>query len=103
MIVQTNSETVQEIKKIIEQNPEEPKFVRIYLAGMACSGPAFGLTLDEKRDDDETFEFEDQEFIMQKDVQKLFGDMIVEFVGGGYKVVPVNQLPNQCDSCSYCG
>lgn len=103
MNVQTNTETVNEIKQILEANPDEPKAVRLYLSGMACSGPAFGLTLDEPTDQDEIFTFEGQDFIMQKEVFEQFGDMIVEFVNGAYRVEPVSPVGGGCSSCSCCG
>lgn len=34
MIINTNPETTAEIKSILDQNPEEPQAVRVYLAGM---------------------------------------------------------------------
>ncbi len=34
MMIKTNSETTAEIKSILEQNPDEPQAIRVYLAGM---------------------------------------------------------------------
>lgn len=34
MFIKTTPDTISEIKSIIEQNPEEGKAVRVYLAGM---------------------------------------------------------------------
>ena len=100
MNITTNSETVNEIKKIMEENADQPANVRIYVAGLGCSGASFGLSLDEKKDEDIEFVFEGLNFIMENTVFDQFGDFIVEYVWNGYKVVPVNQPESACGSCS---
>jgi len=37
---------------------------------------------------------------MEGDLHNQVGDMKVEYQGGGYMVVPVNQAPSDCGSCS---
>jgi hypothetical protein len=34
MKIQTNPETTAEIRAILEQNPDEPQAIRVFLAGM---------------------------------------------------------------------
>jgi Fe-S cluster assembly iron-binding protein IscA len=100
MNITTNSETVLEIKKIMEGNADQPSNVRIYIAGSSCSGPSFGLSLDVKNEDDNEFVFEGLNFVMENSVFEQYGDFIVEFIGGGYKVMPVNAPETCCSSCS---
>jgi iron-sulfur cluster assembly protein len=41
------------IKEVLEQNDRQASLLRVYVRGMACSGPAFGMALDnEPRPDD---------------------------------------------------
>ena len=105
MRITTTPETIQEIKSIIAQNPDEGKEVRIYVAGMGCSGPSFGLALDSRSDQDLTFEEEGQSFIMEPDFFEQFGDFRVEYTAQGYLVEPVNKEllgESACGSCSGC-
>lgn len=100
-MIKTNQETVGEIKKIIDANLEQGTSVRIYLAGMGCSGPSFGLALDDKKDEDESWIVEGQEFVMQKEFFEQFGSFHVEYQDGGYIVEP-DQLPEGMGGCASC-
>ncbi len=101
MLINTTKETVDEIKKVIDANPEEGNCVRIFLAGMGCSGPAFGLALDQKGDSDLYFESEGQGFLMEPEFYEQFGDFNLEYTDGGYLVTPVN-APEGFDGCAGC-
>jgi len=100
MKVQTNQETVDAIKGIVEQQADQPGNVRIYIAGMGWSGPSFGLTLDELSENDLKDDANDVTFIMAKDIYEQIGDIMVELSGGGYMVRPIQQSESECGSCS---
>ncbi|WP_459130131.1 hypothetical protein [Guggenheimella bovis] len=102
MKIQTNAQTIAEIKKVIEENPGEGSMVRLFVAGVGCSGPSFGLALDERNEGDEYYEEDGLGFLMEKAVYDQMGDAIVEFSDGGYLVYPVNQPEGGCSSCSGC-
>lgn len=105
MRIATTAQTIDEIKSIIAQNPDEGKEVRIYMAGMGCSGPAFGLALDNRSDDDIVYEEGGQSFIMEPDFFQQFGDFKVEYTARGYLVEPVDKSvlgPSDCGSCTGC-
>lgn len=46
MKIQTNQETIGAMKAVMAD--QEHDGIRIYIAGMGCSGPTFGLTLDKE-------------------------------------------------------
>lgn len=100
MKIQTNQETIEAIKGIIEQQADQPDNIRIYIAGMGCSGPSFGLTLDEIGEKDLKDDSNDVTFVMTKEIHEQVGDMIVELAGGGYMVKPVVQQESACGSCA---
>lgn len=100
-MIKTNLETVNEIKKIIDANIGQGDCVRVYLAGMGCSGPSFGLALDDKKDGDEYYESEGLGFVMQKSFFEQFGSFIIEFQDGGYLVHP-EVMPEGMGGCSTC-
>ncbi len=98
MKIQTNQETVEAIKKIMED--QEYKSIRIYIAGTGCSGPSFGLTLDKEGVNDVRNDEHGLTFLMTKDNYDQAGDMIVELTAGGYLVKPVKSLESGCSSCA---
>lgn len=103
MKIVTNAETVAEIQKILDSQPEQPQNVRIFLAGMGWSGPTLGLSLDEKKDADLVDDSNDVTFLMDKSLHDQMGDVKVQFMGNGYLVVPANKTETDCGSCSSCG
>lgn len=105
MKIATTTQTIEEIKSIIAQNPDEGNDVRIYVAGMGCSGPAFGLALDTRNNEDIVYEEGGQVFIMEPNFFEQFGDFKVEYTQRGYLVEPVNKDvlgPSDCGTCSGC-
>ncbi|MBH9841317.1 Fe-S cluster assembly protein HesB, partial [Clostridioides difficile] len=41
---------------ILKDNQDKPNNIRVYFAGDGWGGPSFGLALDEKKEDDLTYE-----------------------------------------------
>lgn len=97
MKIQTNQETIDAIKTVMEG--QELSNIRIYIAGAGCSGPSFGLTLDKEGVKDVKNEEHGVSFLMVKDIYDQVGDMIVELASGGYIVKPVNSTESSCGSC----
>jgi Fe-S cluster assembly iron-binding protein IscA len=66
------------------------------------------LALDEPKDGDETFEFDELKFIVEKSLLEQTGGIKVDFAnhafGGGFKIDSVKPLSNSgsnsCGSCS---
>jgi Fe-S cluster assembly iron-binding protein IscA len=72
---------------------------------MGCSGPAFGLALDTRNNEDIVYEEGGQIFIMEPNFFEQFGDFKVEYTQRGYLVEPVNKDvlgPSDCGTCSGC-
>jgi len=45
------------VRELLEESGKTDHALRIFVRGMSCSGPAYGMALDnEPRDDDNTFE-----------------------------------------------
>ena len=99
---QTALDVLREI--ISEQGEGVPTSIRMYFAGAACSGPSFGLALDEKKDGDVTCMVEELEFIMDGQEYEQFGDMLIQDLGSGFRVIPekLKDMQSGCGSCSGC-
>ena len=100
MYIKTDVSTCDEIKKVFDSQPDHPKNVRIFIAGTACSGPSFGLGLDEVGVNDHQEVIEGINFLLEKEVFEENGEISVEWVGNGYSVRPVNQAASGCGSCA---
>lgn len=100
MKILTNDQTVEAIKEVMASQEGQPQNIRLYIAGMGCSGPSFGLTLDEKSDTDLVDDASGVSFIMGSDIYEQIGDMVVEITDGGYLVKPVNPPESACGSCA---
>ncbi|MBI9012587.1 MAG: hypothetical protein JEZ08_10195 [Clostridiales bacterium] len=98
MKIQTNKETLDAIKIVMAD--QEYDSIRLYIAGMGCSGPTFGLTLDKEGVNDVKSEEHGLTFLMTKDNYDQVGDMIVELTSAGYLVKPVTALEVGCASCA---
>lgn len=99
MKINTNQETIDAIKGIVSQQETQMEGIRIYIAGMGCSGPTFGLTLDNEGVDDVRNDEHGLTFLMTRANYDQVGDMIVELTQGGYLVKPVTPVATGCASC----
>jgi HesB-like selenoprotein len=83
------------------QNRENTVLVRIFMAGVGCCGPTFGLSIDKFEDNDVVDETRDIKFIIANDLYENYGDFQIELIGEGYKVSPVKPIEgaNGCGSC----
>ena len=92
-----------EFKEFLVENKVESFNIRINLAGMACSGPVFNITVDEATDDDATEVVNDITFVMEKRLIDEFGGFIIlsseENNGNGLTLDPVIQPEGGCGSC----
>lgn len=104
MYIATNQETCEKIGEVLAAQADKPQNIRIFIAGMACSGPSFGLGLDNVNEEaDHTEEIHGVNFIVEKTVYDQVGEIKVEWVGNGYAVQPLNVKPSDCGSCTSCG
>jgi len=102
MYIKTNKETCIEIQKILDSQADKPKSVRIFIAGIGWGGPSLGLGLDEKKPEDVMEEAFGTKFIMAKDIFDQMGEVTVEYKMNGFSVIPTDQEPTDCGSCSGC-
>jgi len=99
MKIVTNDETIDAIKAVMAQQSERPSIVRIFMAGMGCSGPSFGLALDDEKEGDLVDETSGIKFVAEPALIEQFGEIKVEYMENGYYVAPVNQPESTCGSC----
>ncbi len=93
-----------EFNDLLEANEIEPKIVRIALAGFGCSGPRFGLMVDEPTDADYIEVMKDITYIVSKDLYDEYGGFVIlsdeENFGGGISLRP--KKIDDAVGCSTC-
>ncbi|MDO4799998.1 MAG: hypothetical protein Q4A52_05720 [Bacillota bacterium] len=103
MYIVTNEATCEKISEVLKAQADKPQNIRVFIAGMACSGPSFGLGLDNVTEKDHMETIHGVNFVVDKEMFDNIGEIKVEWVGSGYAVQPVNAQPSACGSCSSCG
>jgi len=69
------------VSELLEKNNKKGYGVKIYLAGMACSGPQFGMSFQEKAaDGDNVVKLANFSLFYDNDTAKELDGCIIEFV-----------------------
>ena len=105
-MIEITDKAASELKILIaEEDKDRPGvFLRIFIAGIACSGIQYGLALDESTEkDDVTVESNGIKVIMTKDIAKSFEagsiDLIEDENGKGF-MIRGSTVSGGCGSCS---
>ncbi|MCL2712456.1 MAG: iron-sulfur cluster assembly accessory protein [Methanomassiliicoccaceae archaeon] len=69
------------ISELLEKNKKAGYGVKIYFAGMACSGPQFGMSFQEKAEDgDVTLKLSNFSLFYDAETAKELDECIIEFI-----------------------
>ncbi|WP_088225107.1 iron-sulfur cluster assembly accessory protein [Desulfosporosinus sp. FKB] len=101
----------QKVKEILKAQNKENSSLRLYLAGMGCSGPNFGMALDDSKTDEDIL---DEEYGVSILTEKKLSDYLegatIDYIdtenGGGFEIRPAVPFNGGgCDSgcCGGCG
>ena len=104
-MVEITEDAVKFIKELLEKNGKKGYGVKIYLAGMACSGPQFGMAFQENKEEKDLVQEEDSfSFYYDEEVKEILDQCTVEYVDGpeGTGLIIHNPNVTPCASCSGC-
>ena len=92
------------VKELLEQQGKSDHALRVYVRGMSCSGPAFGMALDnEPRPDDTVAELDGVKILVDPQSAPYLEGVQVDYVdslmGKGFTV----SNPNAQESGGGCG
>jgi iron-sulfur cluster assembly accessory protein len=93
---------VEKVREVLAQQGlgDDESYLRIYVAGQSCSGPAFGLAFDETHDDDVTLTLSGLGVVIDPLSLPYLQGAAIDFVEteevAGFKVT----VPNSGSSCS---
>lgn len=97
----------EEFVQFLRSNQVEKNNIRITLAGYACSGPRFGLMVDDKKEGDMETLIKDLTFYIESNLYDEFeGFQILstdENQGQGMVLRPNKVVDSDCGTCSSCG
>lgn len=97
----------EEFIQFLRSNQVKKNNIRITLAGYACSGPRFGLMVDDKKDGDMETVVKDLTFYIESNLYDEFeGFQILsteENLGQGMVLRPNKVVESDCGTCSSCG
>ncbi|MDY0293527.1 MAG: iron-sulfur cluster assembly accessory protein [Candidatus Methanomethylophilaceae archaeon] len=80
-MVTITPDAVQFIEDLLKKNGKEGYGIKIYLAGMACSGPQFGMSFQETAAEDETTEtVESLSLFYDDETKETLDGCIIEFI-----------------------
>ncbi|WP_205747681.1 IscA/HesB family protein [Desulforhopalus sp. IMCC35007] len=108
--------TSMENDKLINYPQENNSFsaIRVSLVQDGCFGPFLGLSFDQEKPQDESFQIHELTFIMEKSLLKKCGGISIDFNEAGsfsgFTITSVNPLslgeeccsPGPCGSCGCC-
>ena len=61
-----------EFKDFLKEQNVDVDTLRIFFAGMGCSGPAFNIAVDDKKDSDVEVKINDLTFILEQSLKSWF-------------------------------
>lgn len=104
-LVNITDEAASELKSLLKSEEKEDHALRIFIAGMGCSGIQYGLALDnEIKEEDVTEESNGLKVVMSSDIEEGLADATIDYVetdeGKGFVID--NPNPASCGSCSSC-
>lgn len=100
MKIEVTNEAKNEITKVLANEKNAGKLLRIYIAGYGWGGPSFGLALDEPKDEDVEIMVDDNKFIVEDVVTENFDSFTVDFSDNwlrrGFSVYPNGVAASSC-------
>ncbi len=91
------------LKELLEKNDKQGQGVKIYLAGMACSGPQFGMKFQsEKEEGDTEIALDGFSFYYDQEAAEALEECVIKFIDDpqmGTGLTIENPNVNACGSC----
>ncbi|WP_440945648.1 HesB/IscA family protein [Methanosarcina sp. T3] len=104
-MIEVTEKAAAELKTLLEQEGKSDLALRIFVAGVACSGVQYGLALDDEvSEDDVTMESNGIKLVMAKDIERSFTDGSIDYIedenGKGFLIR--NPSAGGCGTCGGC-
>jgi len=105
-MIEVTEKAAVELKTLLEQEGKPDLALRVFVAGVACSGVQYGLALDDEvKEDDVTVESNGIKLVMAKDIEKSFSEGSIDYVedenGKGF-MIRNSSAGGGCGTCGGC-
>lgn len=100
--MQVTDEAIKFINELLEKNDRKGQGVRIYMAGMGCSGPQFGMAFQEEKQEGDIEDKRDGfSFFYDEETKEILSEAIIDFVETpqGSGLVIQNTGMSGCSAC----
>ena len=109
-MISITEKAAEEFKAFSEKEGKNGSGLRLFVAGMGCGGPQYGMAFEEEsKDEDLVIESNGVKLIVAKDFESVFDGAIVDYQvtehGSGFLITNPNAAPaSGCgSSCNSCG
>lgn len=109
-MISITSKAAEEFKSFRDKEGKKESGLRVFLAGMGCGGPQYGMSFEEtKKDEDIVLEKEGITIYVDKGFESFFDGATIDFqeteYGSGFLITnPNSQAGSSCGSgCNSCG
>ena len=93
MKIEITDKAKAQLDNLYEQSKKE-KALRIYIASYGWGGPSFGLALEEPREDQETIQIDDYNFVLDNGLSERYRKFRIDYgdnwLRRGFSVAPIN-------------
>ena len=92
------------VKEVLKTQDKENAFLRLYLDGVGCGGPNFGMTLEESKTANDILDVEyGVSILIDKKLSTDLEGAIVDYVessdGGGFEIRTAKSSHGDSDAC----
>lgn len=99
-MVKITERAAQELKKILKEEGKEDYGIKIYIAGMGCSGPSYGISLAREAEEDEKeIESNGIRIFVSDAVEAYLADSEIDYVETPYGAGFAIHNPYAGDAC----
>ena len=101
IMVEVTEEAAKQIKEYFQDKEVTP--IRIFLNAGGWGGPSLAMALDEPKENDNVFDVNGFQFIMEKEFYEKAQPVKVDFLGYGFKIdsnIEFDASNSACGSCS---
>lgn len=81
-MIKLSEKAKQELVEVLEDKAQKDHPLRVHVSAIGWGGPRFGLALDEKQEEDNIYEVEGFNFIVEKSIEEQYGPFEIDYSGG---------------------
>ncbi|MDV0446430.1 Iron-sulfur cluster insertion protein ErpA [Methanosarcinaceae archaeon Ag5] len=80
-MVTITDEAITALNGVLDEQNKKDHYLRVFIAGLGCSGPSYGLSLDnEIGSDDKTTEIKGVKFVYEGELEKTIENLVIDYI-----------------------